>query len=129
MNKEESLIEEIDFQKRGGLVIGIAQDALDGEILMVGYVSREALDVTLQSGLATFFSTSRKELWTKGLTSGDTLRVKEILVDCDQDSLIYKVIREGQGACHTKNQGGQNRKSCFYRTLENGKLVYRPGQE
>lgn len=105
----------VNFQKRGGLVPVVAQDALDGLVLMVGYANPEALQKTIELGYATFYSTSRKEIWTKGLTSGDKLKVINILTDCDQDALIYQVERQGSGACHTKNTEGKARKSCFYR--------------
>lgn len=106
----------INFQKRGGLVPVVAQDASDGLVLMVGYANPEALQKTIELGYATFYSTSRQEIWTKGLTSGDKLKVINILADCDQDALIYQVERQGSGACHTKNTEGKARKSCFYRT-------------
>ena len=130
MNKkdtEEQLEINIQFDKRGGLVPAIAQDAISGEILMIGSANKEAFDKTLELGLATFYSTSRNELWTKGLTSGDFLKITDILVDCDQDALIYQVIREGNGACHTKNKKGAARRSCFYRkiNINDHKLVWK----
>lgn len=114
---EEGLAINIQFEKRGGLIPAIAQDAKTGEILMIGSANQEAFDKTLKLGLATFYSTSRNELWTKGLTSGDYLEITDILVDCDQDALIYLVIRKGNGACHTKSKEGTARRSCFYRKL------------
>lgn len=108
----------IDFGKRSGLVPAIVQDSSDGSILMQAYVNDAALEKTLNSGMATFWSTSRDELWTKGETSGDFLKVIEILTDCDQDALIYRVEPQGSGACHTKDpETGQTRKSCFYRRI------------
>lgn len=95
---EQGLTINIQFEKRGGLIPAIAQDAETGEILMIGSANQEAFDKTLKLGLATFYSTSRNELWTKGLTSGDYLEITDILVDCDQDALIYQVIRKGSGA-------------------------------
>ncbi len=68
--------------------------------------------------MATFWSTSRDELWTKGETSGDYLKLVEVLVDCDQDALIYRVIPQGAGACHTRDAEGNVRRSCFYRRLD-----------
>ncbi len=109
----------IDFSKRGGLVPCVVQDVADGRILMLGYVNQLALDATFEKGMATFWSTSRNELWTKGETSGDFLRITEILTDCDQDALVYRVEPQGQGACHTKDPvSGKARKSCFYRTID-----------
>jgi phosphoribosyl-AMP cyclohydrolase len=118
---EEGLELTIQFEKRGGLVPAIAQDYKSGEILMLGYVNPEALKETLKIGYATFWSTSRNELWTKGKSSGDLLKIKDVLTDCDQDSLIYKVERIGKGACHTTNQAREARRSCFYRRVKDGK--------
>lgn len=115
---EETLDLRPHFEKRGGLIPCITQDALNGQVLMLGYVNQEALAETLDSGYATFWSTSREELWTKGKTSGDLLELVEILVDCDQDALIYKVKPLGSGACHTKNKSSQARRSCFYRVFK-----------
>lgn len=109
----------IDFEKRGGLVPGIVQDARDGRVLMLAYVNKQAYETTLEKGMATFWSTSRNELWTKGETSGDFLKIVEILTDCDQDALIYKVEPQGGGACHTKDpETGKTRETCFYRKVD-----------
>jgi len=109
----------IDFVKRGGLVPAVVQDVKDGRVLMLAYVNAEAFATTLKKGMATFWSTSRNELWTKGETSGDFLKIVEILTDCDQDALIYRVEPQGGGACHTKNpETGKTRESCFYRKLD-----------
>ncbi|OJJ22452.1 phosphoribosyl-AMP cyclohydrolase [marine bacterium AO1-C] len=105
------------FDKRGGLLPVVVQELSTGAILMLGYANQEALDETLQSGMATFWSTSRKELWTKGKTSGDYLKIENILVDCDQDALVYQVSMLGSGACHTKDSNNEARKSCFYREV------------
>ena len=124
---EEGQSLAIDFAKRGGLVPAVVQDVHNERILMIAYVNREALDTTLQKRMATFWSTSRNELWTKGETSGDFLKIIEVLVDCDQDALIYRVEPQGAGACHTKDPDtGVARKSCFYRKVElaEGTLVH-----
>lgn len=106
----------IDFEKRGGLIPAVVQDVADGRILMLAYVNPEALKTTLEKGMATFWSTSRNELWTKGETSGDFLKIIEILTDCDQDALVYRVEPQGGGSCHTKDpESGKTRASCFYR--------------
>jgi len=97
-----------------GLIPVIAQDAETGQILMAAYMNRQALDLTIQTGYATYFSRSRKKLWKKGEESGHTQKVKQILVDCDQDCLILKVSVDA-GQCHT------GRKSCFYRALKKGR--------
>ncbi len=101
-----------DFEKRGGLITAIAQDHATGEILMVAYMSQEAYLRTLELGEAVYYSTSRRELWHKGESSGNTQRVKEMLLDCDGDALLLKVEQRGGAACHT------GRRSCFYRKRE-----------
>lgn len=103
----------MDFSKLGGLIPAIVQDATDSEVLMVGFMNEEALARTQESGFATFFSRTRNTLWMKGETSGNTLAVQEILVDCDDDTVLLKVTRNGEGnVCHT------GERSCFYRTLK-----------
>jgi phosphoribosyl-AMP cyclohydrolase len=98
----------IDFSKLGGLVPAVIQDAASGEVLMVGFMNDEALALTRRTGAATFFSRTRNKLWTKGETSGNRLSVRQILVDCDNDTLLLKVDRLGDGlVCHT----GQ--RTCF----------------
>jgi phosphoribosyl-AMP cyclohydrolase len=95
---------------------------------MLGYANPAALSESISTKMATFWSTSRQELWTKGKTSGDYLQIDDILVDCDQDALLYKVTSLGSGACHTKNAQGQARKSCFYRKInESGELAMAEG--
>jgi phosphoribosyl-AMP cyclohydrolase len=101
---------EIDFGE-DGLVPAIAQDVETGDVLMLAYVSPEALAATQNTGLAHYYSRSRDELWQKGESSGHVQRVSEIRVDCDGDALLYRVDQDG-GACHTGYQ------SCFYRTIE-----------
>ena len=99
-----------------GLLTGVVVDAQSRNVLMVAHLDREALDATLETGLAHFHSRSRGKLWCKGETSGNVLRVQDILVDCDQDAIV--LIAEAAGpTCHT------NRRSCFYRKLgTNGRL-------
>jgi phosphoribosyl-AMP cyclohydrolase len=92
----------MDYAKLDGLVPAVIQDAESGEILMVGFMNDAALEKTRSSGFATFYSRSRKTLWTKGETSGNKLAVRQILVDCDEDTLLIKVSRLGDGnVCHT----------------------------
>jgi len=93
-----------------GLITAIAQDAKTGQILMVAYMNRKALDLTIQTGYATYFSRARQKLWKKGQESGHIQKVKQILVDCDQDCLVLKVTVDA-GQCHV------GYKSCFYRAL------------
>ncbi|MBE6367190.1 MAG: phosphoribosyl-AMP cyclohydrolase [Lentisphaerae bacterium] len=107
---------ELDFEKCGGLIPAIAQDHLTNEVLMMAYISPESWAETLKSGCATYFSRSRQQLWKKGESSGHLQKIKEILVDCDLDTVIFKVEQLGPGACHTGHR------SCFYRRLENGQL-------
>ena len=96
----------------------IAQDAKTGEVLIVGYANALALETARECGMATFWSTSRNELWIKGKTSGDYLKIEEICVNCEQNSILYKVTPAGKGACHTKNQGGIARSGCYYRRIQ-----------
>lgn len=105
------------------LVPAVAQDASTGEVLIVGYANQLALETTLKEEMATFWSTSRNELWIKGKTSGDYLQLIEVRVNCEQNSLLYKVKPMGKGACHTKNQNGAPRRGCYYRSIENGKKL------
>ena len=114
---EEGLILNPQFTKRGGLLPVAVQETSTGQILMLASVNEEALKKTLETKLATFWSTSRNKLWTKGETSGDLLSVDKILIDCDQDALVYQVTLLGQGVCHTYDNKGDHRKACFYREL------------
>lgn len=114
---EESLELSLQFDANG-LIPAVVQDNLSGEILMLAYVNKEAVRLTLESGYATFWSRSRNSIWKKGETSGNLMRIKEILVDCDQDSIIFKVAPSLGGACHTKNKNKEYRKSCFYRNID-----------
>ena len=112
----------MDFSKLNGLIPAVIQDADSAEVLMVGFMNEQALADTRRTGFATFFSRTRNALWTKGETSGNRLQVVEMLVDCDDDTVLVKVRRLGDGnVCHT----GQ--RSCFYRTLDRD-LRLRSGQ-
>jgi phosphoribosyl-ATP pyrophosphohydrolase/phosphoribosyl-AMP cyclohydrolase len=100
----------MDFSKLNGLIPAVVQDAATREVLMVGFMNQEALDRTISSGFATFFSRTRDTLWMKGETSGNRLKVEQVLVDCDDDTLLLMVTRLGDGnVCHT------GERSCFYR--------------
>ncbi|UTF55541.1 phosphoribosyl-AMP cyclohydrolase [Natronosalvus rutilus] len=112
---------EVDFGD-DGLVPAVAQDADSGAVLMLAYVSPAALEATLETSTAHYYSRSREELWEKGATSGHTQSVEEVRVDCDADALLYLVDQTG-GACHTGHR------SCFYRTIEGdnvGERVFDP---
>ncbi len=100
---------ELKFQDR--LIPAIIQDMQTGKVLMVGYMNRDAYEKTMSSGHVTFFSRSRQKLWTKGETSGHRLRVREVLVDCDEDALLIQADLAGPGCCH------QGYKSCFFRRI------------
>ena len=108
------------------VVPAVAQDVESGEVLIVGYANQLALDTALKEQKATFWSTSRKELWIKGLTSGNYLELVEACVNCEQNSILYRVKQVGTGACHTKDDAGHARHGCYYRTIQgNGKLAFR----
>ncbi len=101
----------VDFGKGGGLVPAVVQDSASGEVLMLGWLNRAALEATLTSGDMTFYSRSRSRLWRKGETSGHTLRVVELLLDCDGDAVVAKVAPSGPGVCH------EGYRTCFFRRL------------
>ena len=102
----------MDFSKLDGLIPAVIQDATSQEVLMVGFMNPEALAITRETGFATFYSRTRAKLWTKGETSGNRLQVVEMLTDCDDDTVLLKVNRLGDGnVCHT------GERTCFYRTL------------
>jgi phosphoribosyl-AMP cyclohydrolase len=107
----------IDFKKTDGLVPAIVQDATTNEVLMVAFMNEEAWAKTVETGFATFWSRSRGKLWLKGESSGHRLVVKEILTDCDMDSIVLKVDALGPGVCH------EGYTSCFFRTLIGGEWV------
>ena len=103
----------MDFTKLDGLIPAVVQDFASGEVLMVGFMNAEAWEVTRRTGYVTFFSRSRQRLWTKGETSGNRLAVRDVLVDCDDDTVLVKVQRQGDGkVCHT------GERSCFFRREE-----------
>ena len=103
-----------DFAKGNGLIPAIAQEAGTGEVLMLAYINEEAWNKTLETGEAHYYSRSRKTLWHKGGTSGHVQKIKEIRLDCDQDTVLFIVEQVGGAACH------KGYKSCFFRKLENG---------
>ncbi len=107
---------ELDFEKQGGLVPAIVQDADDGTVLMVAYMNEASFKHTLETGKATYWSRSRNELWVKGESSGNVQEVVEVLVDYDDDTVLLKVRQGGGAACHV------GYRSCFYRTVQDGEL-------
>lgn len=100
-----------DFNKTGGLIPAIVQDYESGEVLMLAFMNEEAWHATLSTGMATYYSRSRQELWVKGKTSGNVQHVKDIRIDCDDDTILLKVEQIGGAACHTGH------KSCFFRKV------------
>jgi len=103
---------QLDFDKLGGLIPAVVQNASDSEVLMVGFMNQEALDKTLNGGYVTFYSRTREKLWTKGETSGNRLRVVSACTDCDRDTLLVRVEVEGAGlVCH------RGTRSCFTEDL------------
>ena len=103
-------VDQVDFEKSGGLIPAIAQDFETKEVLMLAYMSKESLTKTLEGETAWYYSRSRDELWNKGATSGHLQYVKEIKIDCDNDTLLLLVEQVG-AACHT------GKRTCFYRKL------------
>lgn len=103
---------DLDFEKEGGLIPAIVQDDKNGEILMLGFMNREAYDLTRKTGFVTFFSRSRRKLWTKGETSGQKLILRELRTDCDLDALLVRVELAGGAVCH------EGYRSCFFRKLD-----------
>jgi phosphoribosyl-AMP cyclohydrolase len=103
---------EIDFAKSGGLVPAVIQDDATGEVLMLGFMNEESYKETRRTGEVMFFSRSRNKLWKKGESSGHVLRVREVRVDCDADTLLVRVTPVGPGVCH------EGYRSCFYRSLD-----------
>jgi phosphoribosyl-AMP cyclohydrolase len=104
--------DDMDFSKLDGLIPAVIQDAGTNEVLMVGFMNEEALGLTRKTGFATFFSRTRNTLWMKGETSGNRLQVLELLTDCDDDTVLVKVKRLGDGkVCHT------GERTCFFRAL------------
>ena len=114
MGTKEDVEEGVEFIPKfddNGLISVVAQDSQTGQILMVAYMNRQALELTIQTGYATYFSRSRQKVWKKGEQSGHVQKVEQILVDCDQDCLVLKVTIEA-GQCHV------GYRSCFYRALK-----------
>lgn len=106
----------LDFKKMGGLVPAIAQDYRSGEVLMLAFMNKAAWEATLKTGEATYYSRTRDTLWVKGKTSGNLQKVKEIRIDCDNDTVLLKIEQIGDAACHTGHR------SCFYQKITNGNI-------
>ncbi|MBN2435137.1 MAG: phosphoribosyl-AMP cyclohydrolase [Spirochaetes bacterium] len=118
MSKEYTTELLLDFGTDGEKLIPVVtQDAKSREVLILAFANKAAFDETRKSGLATYWSRSRNELWKKGMTSGDTLKVEDILINCEQNSLVYLVTPQGSGACHAKKEDGTAHTSCYYRRI------------
>jgi len=136
MNMSHKEIEQgtdlaLDFEKLtkvaqcGQPLVPVAvQDADSGDVLIVAYANEIAMNYALEHGVAAFWSTSRNELWVKGATSGDLLDIVEVRVNCDQNSLLYRVRPRGEGACHAKDANGKAHSSCYYRRISDGTLEF-----
>ena len=107
----------LNFDKAGGLVSAIAQDATTGEVLMIAWMNHEAFEETLRTGRVVYFSRSRNKLWRKGEESGNVQELKELYIDCDADAVLLKVNQIGGAACH------EGYKSCFFRRVDKDKLT------
>jgi phosphoribosyl-AMP cyclohydrolase len=105
---------KLDFKKTNGLIPAIVQNYETGEVLMLAYINKEAWEATLSTGKATYFSRSRQKLWIKGETSGNMQIIREIRIDCDDDTVIFQVEQIGGAACH------KGYRSCFYKKVEGG---------
>lgn len=110
------ILEKIEWEKMDDLIPVITQEASTNEVLMLAYVNKEALELTLKTGFAHYFSRSKQRIWKKGESSNHTQKIVDIFLDCDNDTLLFKVIQEGV-ACHT------GRKSCFFTNIQNEKIV------
>ena len=107
----------LNFGKADGLIPAIVQDDKTGEVLMLAYMNQDAWEATLSTGNATYYSRSRQKLWVKGETSGHLQRIKEIRIDCDDDTVLLKIEQIGGAACHTGHR------SCFHKKIENGSIT------
>jgi phosphoribosyl-AMP cyclohydrolase len=107
---------KLDFDKMDGLIPAVVQDYKSNEVLMLGFMNQESWEATLETENATFYSRTRQALWTKGKTSGNRQRLKEVRIDCDNDTVLLKVEQLGGAACHTGH------KSCFFKKIENGSI-------
>lgn len=107
---------ELNFDKMDGLLPAVVQDYQTGEVLMLAFMNKEAWDETLTTGKATYYSRTRQTLWLKGGTSGNLQLIKEIRIDCDDDTVLLKVEQVGGAACHTGHR------SCFFKKVKNGSV-------
>jgi phosphoribosyl-AMP cyclohydrolase len=130
MSKEYTNDFLVDFGPDGQKLLPVVtQDFNTRDVLILSFINREAFEETRRSGYATYWSRSRNELWKKGLTSGDMLRIEEIRINCEQNSFLFLVTPEGKGACHAKKDNGLPYHSCYYRKIQNDgtlKVIEKP---
>jgi phosphoribosyl-AMP cyclohydrolase len=125
MAKEYTNELQLNFGDDGNTLIPIVtQDYKTKDVLILSFANKAAFDETVRSGYATYWSRTRNELWKKGLTSGDLLKIEEIRINCEQNSLLYLVTPEGKGACHAKKEDGNPHTSCYYRKIEGNELQF-----
>ena len=121
MSKEYTNELLLDFGSDGkGLIPVITQDYNTKEVLILAFANDEAFRETLKSGYATYFSRTRQQIWKKGLTSGDLLKIEEMRINCEQNSLLYMVTPVGKGACHARRENGLPYTTCYYRRIIHG---------
>ena len=111
-----NILDKVDFEKNDGIIPAIAQDATTNEVLMMAYMDRQSLSLTLSTGYAHYYSRSKQKLWKKGETSGHTQEIVDVLLDCDNDTVLLKINQEGV-ACHT------GRKSCFFTSIKDEEKI------
>lgn len=134
---EEHLDLRLDFTKLASVAATeqpvipvVLQHADTGEVLFIGYVNEQALQATLDEKIAVLWSTSRNELWRKGATSGDVLNLVDVRVNCEQNSVLYRVLPVSGGVCHTNGSDGSARKTCYYRQISDvSQLAFVEGRE
>ncbi len=119
----KEILDRVDWQKVDNLLPVIVQEEVSNEVLMLAYMNKEALEKTIQTKKAHYFSRTKQRIWMKGESSGNIQRVKDIFIDCDNDTLLLKVEQVGGVACHT------GRKSCFFTRLESDEVVAKPKEE
>lgn len=125
MSKEYTEDLLLSFGEDGeSLIPVVTQDNNTKEVLILAFANKSAFEETVKSGYATYWSRSRNELWKKGMTSGDMLKIEEIRINCEQNSLLYMVTPEGKGACHAKKEDGNPHASCYYRKIDGNKLEF-----
>lgn len=125
MSKEYTEELLLNFGEDGETLIPVVtQDYHTKEVLILAFANKAAFEETMKSGYATYWSRSRKELWKKGMTSGDMLKIEEVRINCEQNSLLYLVTPQGKGACHAKKEDGNPHSSCYYRRIEGDRLEF-----